>query len=296
MKGGALGIGLAVAAALGLLLGGEKSSKAAPSTGPSPRPGGGGPGSGTGAPTGSGAPTDGPGGPVADVYAAIGDPRPGSRTLRVESPLMRGGDVEEWQHVLQAFRTGALPQFGADGAYGDETRTATQAFQREANGFYARVGLADRLVVDGVAGPLTRTAAARRAHELEIAPFAPAALRGDSPLPGSVPAMDPVPTAPPEMQLASALALNLLGSRPGTEDKTLVRQFQAAEGLTASGHYNVQTALRLMAYGIVPPTPFYWGKTGVRNRKRRYRSRLEQQADRDPVRAPEWLGAARQVS
>jgi peptidoglycan hydrolase-like protein with peptidoglycan-binding domain len=268
LKTGALGLGLALAAAAGLLLGGGSEARAAP-----PASGG-----------------------VAELYRQIGDPSPGARLLKVQSPLLEGPDVVEWQRLLRAFRPSALSQFGIDGKYGNETRAATEAFQRDANGFYARVGLPDRLTVDGVVGPLTRTAAARRAHELDVAPFAPVVMRGDSPLPGAVPPMTPAPAPPVDLQLASAVALDLLSSRPGTEDRDLVRRFQASEGITASGFYNVQTALQLIAHGLVPPTPFYWGKSGVRAKKRNYRERLEREAERDPVRAAEWLGAARQVT
>ncbi|WP_238148979.1 peptidoglycan-binding domain-containing protein [Serinicoccus sediminis] len=70
------------------------------------------------------------------------------RLLRLTSPLMRGDDVRQVQQRLVDLGY-ALPRFGADGMYGEETAQAVHQLQ-------ATAGLA----ADGVVGPRTRAALA----------------------------------------------------------------------------------------------------------------------------------------
>lgn len=67
---------------------------------------------------------------------------PGGRTVGSTGPA-----VTEWQEALKAWRDSALPQFGADGSYGNESYRWTRAFQRAAG-----------IRVDGVVGPQSRRA------------------------------------------------------------------------------------------------------------------------------------------
>jgi hypothetical protein len=96
------------------------------------------------------------------------------------------------------------------------------------------------------------------------------------------------------MPLASRLTLMLMGTRPGSEDRTLLRAFQAQEGLRPSGVYGLRTAEALAVnYGIVPPAPRYWGRRGDPDAgtKVAYNAFLETFAQRDPQRAEEWRRA-----
>lgn len=59
----------------------------------------------------------------------------------------RGDKVREWQQSLLRWNGRALPQFGADGGFGGETRFWTRTFQKAAG-----------ITVDGIVGPNTRKA------------------------------------------------------------------------------------------------------------------------------------------
>jgi len=78
--------------------------------------------------------------------------RPPAKTR--DSQLLSGGDhgpaVSRWQRKLVADDPDALPRYGTDGDFGDETDAATRAFQASAG-----------IAVDGVVGPNTRTAMAK---------------------------------------------------------------------------------------------------------------------------------------
>lgn len=79
------------------------------------------------------------------------DPDPVRRADRLLLQFGDAGDaVEDWQAELRRWEPRALPQFGADGTFGGETRYWTRAFQR-----YARIQ------VDGIVGGETREAMAR---------------------------------------------------------------------------------------------------------------------------------------
>jgi peptidoglycan hydrolase-like protein with peptidoglycan-binding domain len=100
---------------------------------------------------------DAPAPTLADRLRGIGDPDPGAPVLRKGS---KGAAVTKWQKVLQGLNPSALPRYGADGDFGNETVDATKAMQVSANALYLRAGLS-AITVDGVVGPQTRTAASR---------------------------------------------------------------------------------------------------------------------------------------
>lgn len=137
-----------------------------------------------------------------------------------------------------------------------------------------------------------------------LLPFLAGARRGKttmgdvesrSPLPGYVPRARP-PAPEPERALAARLTHHLATHPRGREDRDLVSVFQAAERLKPSGYYGPSTALVLAErYGIVPPTPRYWTRSGTAKAKANYRARLVALAQRDPPRAEEWTQAASAV-
>lgn len=69
------------------------------------------------------------------------------RTLKLTDPHIQGGDVLDWQNDLKSWNADSLPQYGADGDFGQETEDWTKNFQKA-------VGIS----VDGVVGPNTREA------------------------------------------------------------------------------------------------------------------------------------------
>ena len=113
------------------------------------------------------------------------------------------------------------------------------------------------------------------------------------------------PAADPNRVRAAALVVALKTAKKGTasEPKAQVREFQLVERLTkADGSYGSETALALAdRYGIVPPKPFYWGKSTKQGGtyatlvadKNAYSAHLLNLATRDPQRADEWRSAAK---
>jgi hypothetical protein len=106
-----------------------------------------------------------------------------------------------------------------------------------------------------------------------------------------------------ERTLAGQVALSLRNAKKGSEDKALVRRFQAQEGIVNSqgvndGLYGTSTGLVLAdKYDIVPPKPLYWGtKAGgyasLLSDKSSWRSAMMAHAKADPQRAEEWARAA----
>lgn len=189
---------------------------------------------------------------------------------------MAGNDVREWQTVLLAdgYSLGAA---GADGDFGPITVDATKAWQT-----------AKKLAADGKVGPGTRAAIVGGSKLTVIA----GELGWHTPLPGLLAPMAPRDVVAPDRSLASKTAAMLLNSKPGTEDRRLVQQFQKQEGVHATGYYGPGTALALARYGLVPPKPFYWSTSGTSHIKRNYRKKLLQLAAQDPQRADEWTSAA----
>jgi hypothetical protein len=48
-------------------------------------------------------------------------------------------------------------------------------------------------------------------------------------------------------------------------------------------------------YGIIPPVPFYWNKKTWPADKKTYKAFLTHQAQIDPARSAQWLGAIKGV-
>lgn len=78
---------------------------------------------------------------------------PEPRLLKLTDPHMQGGDVLDWQNDLKRWDDAALPQWGADGDFGDESDEWTRKFQQA-------VGIS----VDGVVGSNTREAMEKTLH------------------------------------------------------------------------------------------------------------------------------------
>lgn len=113
-----------------------------------------------------------------------------------------------------------------------------------------------------------------------------------SPIPGMMPAQTPA-SPDPRRAAAARLANMLFLARPNAEDRDLVYQWQQAEGIKPTGLYGPGTAIALAErYGIVPPQPRYWTKSGTGKVKAAYSLRLRAQGKRDPARAEEWDAAA----
>lgn len=199
------------------------------------------------------------------------------RTLRQGTA---GKDVAEWQQVLisDGYSVGAT---GADGKFGPNTTKATKAWQA------ARGLTADGVVGAGTRGKInqgTTTFAGEPALALELLP--------STPLPGIVPYMDPTQAVDPRRALAARTCVMLYNSRPGSEDKALVTEFQELTGAKPTGLYTAGTAVMFIQFGLVPPMPFYWAKKGVARSKLNYRNVLLAKAASDPARHDEWAAAA----
>lgn len=183
---------------------------------------------------------------------------------------------------------GYMSAADVDGKFGTKTLAAVKAFQTQ-----------NRLTADGIVGAGTLAAlggvGAVRMQGDEMFGFdrAPAQPLPGTPLPGLIPPMLPPDPDPPKA-LAARLALNLTAAPEGREDRTLVANFQAQEGLQASGYYGPATAEALaLRYGIIPPVPRYWSKKHAGKAKANYRAMLQAEGRRDPQRAEEWAQAAR---
>jgi hypothetical protein len=95
---------------------------------------------------------------------------------------------------------------------------------------------------------------------------------------------------------AEALALHLRGAKRYKEDRVMVKLVQAGEGLTADGMYGASVATMLgQRYSIIPPVPFYWNKKTWAKDKATYKAFLTHQAQIDPARSAQWLGAIKGV-
>lgn len=211
------------------------------------------------------------------------------------TPASKGAreDVRAWQIIL--IQSGAT-DLKADGLFGTKTESATIKWQNAHN---LRPG-------DGVVGKNTRAqipAAALR----ELADYVAGdegegeyvgqdlqhvSFRATSPLPGILPAMVPDEQVSHDRSLAARLALHLSTHEPGTEDRELVAEYQRGEGLNATGNYGAATAISLVAFGFVPPRPFFWPRKDRDRVRARYRLTLLEQSKRDPQRADEWERAA----
>lgn len=115
------------------------------------------------------------------------------------------------------------------------------------------------------------------------------------PPPPAPPIKKPIPIPPPldpRKALAVQVAEMLAAATKGTENKAMVKAYQAQEGLKPSGFYGPGTGKSFIKYGIVPPKPFYWPRRGTSASKNDYRKNLLFQATKDPARAAEWQQAA----
>ena len=107
----------------------------------------------------------------------------------------------------------------------------------------------------------------------------------------------PVGMPYPSKVLAQETALHLKFATKGKEDQSLVKRYQAdnqPDAGAVDGKYGPKTALTMIRYGLVPPTPFYWPADAT-TAKRNYKNQLLAEAQRDPVRAQEWSQAAAAV-
>lgn len=94
--------------------------------------------------------------------------------------------------------------------------------------------------------------------------------------------------------LAAEVARSAL--KTGTPDAGLVRKFQLQEGLTVDGKWGPKSAVAIIKYGIVPPTPKVWPKNATSAAQEAYYVLLTRQAATDPARKEEWQAAARKIT
>lgn len=218
-----------------------------------------------------------------------------------KAPASSGQAVKDWQQVL--IDLGFLKST-ADGKFGDATEVATKAFQAAANSAAVKSGK-PALSVDGIVGP----ASVARAAEARIMPSGPSTFTGDffgddpglvftsgppiadSPLPGVMPDMSPVPPSP-RRALAARVYNMLAMAKRGAEDRDLVALYQLQESLKPTGYYGPSVALSLaQSYGIVPPKPLYWTESRTSKSKSNYRDAMRMFGERDPQRVEEWQRA-----
>lgn len=100
-----------------------------------------------------------------------------------------------------------------------------------------------------------------------------------------------LPESPAQLA-AKELAAYIATATRYKEDRQLVARCQQALGVTADGKYGPGTASALVAFGIIPPAPFYWSPTNSTAQIRDYAALLKAQAVKDPARAAAWIWAA----
>jgi hypothetical protein len=134
-------------------------------------------------------------------------------------------------------------------------------------------------------------------------PASPMILPSSSGQPGAGTPATPAPSTAvvdPMQLLAGKVVIMLRTSKKGSEDKDLVRLFQAQEQRlgrytgTLDGLYGPKTAALLaVGYNIVPPKPWYWPKSGTTAAMAAYRKLMLAFASKDAPRADEWHAAAK---
>lgn len=219
---------------------------------------------------------------------------PGSRMLvlpkdLVKGPFMTGTDVRVAQERLVAhgFNPGKL-----DGVYGKNSGAAAGAFQK-----------AKKLTVDKKIGPKTWTA-------LALPPSVPAAAASLPPESPAIIPSSPVPQSLPRERTAQEIAAEQLvnhllqlqakaggnvKSTKGKQDMTLVKRFQAAEGLKQDGLPGPNTMVLAAGRGQGNlPLVMYWPKTADAAYVQKYRASLNTIAnDRAAKGFPEFAAALR---
>jgi peptidoglycan hydrolase-like protein with peptidoglycan-binding domain len=153
----------------------------------------------------------------------------------------------------------------------------------------AALALGDPAQLRKVAGELrahgfTKDAEKLEAEATKIEKAKASGSSSSSSGPGVFPGTSAGPETNPKQLTAAAVAR-------APSDATKVRPFQTQEGLAADGKYGPKTAIALIKYGFVPPTPLYWPSDGGAARAA-YIAALKTKAAEDDVRREEWLQAA----
>jgi hypothetical protein len=95
------------------------------------------------------------------------------------------------------------------------------------------------------------------------------------------------------LAVAQAAAMNLRNTSRYQESKTLIKTFQAQEGLVIDGLYGPKSALAMARYGVVPPRPRYWSSKTMKADKVSYSAAMLGYAATDPTRAADWTAASK---
>ncbi|MBQ96167.1 MAG: hypothetical protein CL510_10145 [Actinobacteria bacterium] len=104
------------------------------------------------------------------------------------------------------------------------------------------------------------------------------------------PAPAPAPVDPRRIA-AGELATYLESTSRYKENRDKVASYQETLGLDPDGLYGSETALELIAYGIIPPAPFYWPRSNALQAVSDYKSILKEKAATDPNRKELWIEA-----
>jgi len=209
---------------------------------------------------------------------------PTARPLLSLKAKSRGPDVVEWQKVIGVT---------ADGIFGPNTDAATRTWQRSHG-----------LTADGIVGPASWAKAYQQQPILAAPPGATGNAVPQVGVPdlrsagfntpdtsSAAPAL-PGPTESPARTAAQGITdyLNSLGGLAGRgrENKTTVKGFQSAMGVSADGMYGRDSARAVMQLGIVPVTPYYWPKTNTASAKREFITLVNQYAGADIPRTAQW--------
>lgn len=107
----------------------------------------------------------------------------------------------------------------------------------------------------------------------------------------------PQASANSKYELAQKVNANLLSAAANKEDKTLVKSFQLQEGAarvgTPDGLAGPKTSLAIASYGIIPAKPRYWSSKTKTSDMAAYKKVMTDYANKDPLRAAEWLAAGK---
>jgi peptidoglycan hydrolase-like protein with peptidoglycan-binding domain len=115
-----------------------------------------------------------------------------------------------------------------------------------------------------------------------------------APEPAPTPVQEPQASIVESPQRTAAKAitdyLTSIGGLAGRrkEDKSKIKQWQSALGLTADGLYGRNTAKAVILQGFVPVVPYYWPRTNTTQAKAEFTALVKQYADTDPNRKAAW--------